>query len=596
MCKGLFYILIMTKKYKYILFFSFFLIFSILLVYLQSKNFDFIAYDDGTYIQANQAIKNGLNIKSIKWAFTSFYASNYHPITWISHIIDYTLYKNNAGDYHIANVIIHILNTLLLFFFLLKATDTIFKSFFVAFFFALHPIHVESVVWIAERKDLLCCFFYFLSIYFYIDYVKESDTKKYYKSFFAFILSLLSKPMAVTLPCVLILFDFWPLERKNINFFKLIKEKIPFFIGSFILSFTTMLAQKGAIKDLSYLPFKIKYSNAITSYFTYIYKTFLPINFGILYPHSLEFSFLKTSIYSIVFVIILIISLHYRKKKPYLTFSWLFYVGTLVPVIGFIQVGGQSMADRYSYIPLTGVFIATVWLSDSILNRFKHKKNIIKVLVSFIAFSLFFLTFKQVSYWRNSFTLFEHTIKITENINKKTPTNIPIRNNLALMLLNKGKVDEAYKILKNVKHTHHYFQYTLGIISMSKQKYNEAIQHFSKAITIDPTFEYGHIGLGKVYQIINQKDKAIKVYEDALLKNKDFDTLRKYLIYFYIEKGELKPILKHSLFLHKKFPKDIGILDIIAKTYGNLGKVELSNKYFLKIKEIQFNELNNESK
>ena len=573
----------MQTKYKNIIIISFFLIATTFLIYFQTRNFDFIVFDDGKYVTNNSNIQNGINCKSIKWAFSSFYASNYHPLTWLSHMLDYGLHKKEAGEHHITNVIIHTINSLLLFFLLFKMTGAVFKSGFVAFLFALHPLHIESVVWISERKDLLCCFFCFASIYFYADYVQNKEIKKkttYLNSLIFFLFALLSKPMSVTLPFVLMLFDFWPLKRKSDIFeFKFIKDKIPFLMGSFIFSIITIFAQQDA---RVYIDFNIRVSNAIISYFTYLYKTFIPIKLSILYMHPMEFFLFKTCFFSLLLIFLTFLFFHYRKKKPYLIVSWFFYLGVLFPTIGIIQVGGQATADRYTYIPLIGIFILFVWLFDDI--DYKYKNFTQKLLPCLILPTLMFLSFKQISYWKNSSTLFNHTIKVTENINKNAPTNILIRNNLALILIGEGKLDEAHKILSDVKYTHPYLLNNIGRIFLKKKEYKKAIKNFEKSIAIGP-MENSYLGLGEAYNAIEQKEKTIKIYEAVLLKKPDFNSVRNSLIAIYAKKASYKKMLRHLLYLHNQNPEQIITLDTIGATYGNLEKFDMALKYFLKALE-----------
>lgn len=358
------------------------LILAIFTVFWQVRSHDFVNYDDDKYVTENRDVKAGLTTQSIIWAFTTTHASNWHPLTWLSHMLDISLFGLNPGWHHLTNLLFHIANTLLLFLILRGMTEEFWKSAFVAALFALHPLHVESVAWIAERKDVLSTFFWMLTILAYAYYVKHPVLRRYLFVLFSFLLGLMSKPMLVTLPFVLLLLDYWPLGRfqmeesgitrnpkkhkskhpeyqKSIAL-RLVREKTPFFVLAGFSSIITFIAQQhgGTVRSLEFLPVKTRVANALISYVAYIGKMIWPFNLAVLYPHpGTTLPMWQTILAGLFLLFISYLVIRKVKKLPYLSIGWFWYVGTLVPVIGLVQVGAQSMADRYTYIPLIGLFI-----------------------------------------------------------------------------------------------------------------------------------------------------------------------------------------------------------------------------------------------
>ena len=430
------------------------LVLGIIVVYTKVQNFDFVGFDDELYVTQNQYVQKGLSLEGLKWAFTTFHSANWHPLTWLSHMLDCELYGLNPAGHHWVNVEFHIANTLLLFFILFKMTGAIFRSALVAAFFALHPLHVESVAWIAERKDVLSTFFGLLSIGAYYCYVKKTSFKYYLLVFVLISLGLMAKPMLVTLPFVLLLLDFWPLNRfqfqhdfrlsskedyvdairKNL---RIILEKIPLFIPIIISCIITFFAQKseGAVKAIWALPMKYRIENAIVSYVKYVLKAVWPYNLAVFYPHPEN----TIPLWQITVGILLIAAacfgaIRTARKYPYILVGLFWYLGTLVPVIGLVQVGDQAMADRYTYVPLIGFFIIVSWgFSDFFKKRLRGQRSGIVLSVAnpldknlfqkfflgtFVAFLLVVLSWKsfiQLNTWKNGITLFEHALSVTQN-------------------------------------------------------------------------------------------------------------------------------------------------------------------------------------
>ena len=401
-----------------------FLVMATLAVYWQVQNYDFVNFDDNDYVYDNRHVQDGLTLKSIIWAFTNIHASNWHPVTWLSHMMDYQLYGMNPGRHHLTNLLFHIANTLLLFLVFRKMTDSLWQSGFVAALFALHPLHVESVAWVSERKDVLSTFFWMLTMWSYIWYVEHPAVKRYILVVLFFALGLMSKPMLVTLPFVLLLLDFYPLNRfqsqqpkgsanaqQRSIALRLILEKIPLFVLVAMSSAMTFYAQKHGktVASLEVIPLKSRVANALVSYVSYIIKTIYPSKLAVLYPHPGILPWWQIAGACLLLVTISFLAIRVVKQSPYFVVGWLWYLGTLVPVIGLVQVGIQSMADRYTYVPLIGIFIIIVWGIPELVAQWRYRKICLATLATVVLTILMAMTWKKVGYWKSSITLFEHT-------------------------------------------------------------------------------------------------------------------------------------------------------------------------------------------
>ncbi len=526
----------------------FLLILSIFLVYFQVLKYGFV-YDDFEYVVKNSKIQNGLNFKSIKWAFFSIELSNWHPLTWISHIIDVSFYGLNAGGHHFTNLIIHTLNSIIFYFIVLRISKNNFLiSSFACFLFALHPLHIESVAWISERKDVLSTFFGFSSIYIYLEYIKHKQKYLYFSFVLAFVLSLMSKAMFVTLPFLLLLFDFLLNRFKEVKVVKLILEKVPLFILSFFSSIIIFIAQSEgeAVANFEGLPFLIRLTNASLSYFKYLYKTFYPKNLAVQYIYDPSLSPLLFFLCLLSIILITYIFFKLRKKKPYLIFGWLWYLGTLVPVIGIVQIGSQPIADRYTYVPLCGIFIL---LAFFFYDLFKKRKSLYLVFSISIILILSVLSFFQVKHWKNPITLFNHTIKVTE---KEGNMNSVARSNLAIFYFYKGQLEKSivqilivlekkpddlsalniagasYAKIGKLKTAEKYFLRALKIkdndakthnnyahLLFQNKNFEAAIFHFKEAFKLDPSNASFCSNIGVVYTNIGDLQEALKYFKKA---------------------------------------------------------------------------------
>ena len=533
-----------------------FLILATFTVYWQVQNYDFVNFDDSKYTYENRHVQEGLTLESITWAFTTIHASNWHPLTWLSHMLDYQLYGMNPGWHHLTNLFLHIANTLLLFLVFRKMTDSLWQSGFVAALFALHPLHVESVAWVSERKDVLSTFFWMLTMWSYIWYVEHPAVKRYILVVLFFALGLMSKPMLVTLPFVLLLLDFYPLNRfqsqqpkgsanaqQRSIALRLILEKIPLFVLVAMSSAMTFYAQKhgGAVKSLDFFPLKARLANALVSYVKYIGKMVYPSKLAVLYPHPGMLPWWKIAGAFLLLVSISFLAIRVVKQSPYFAVGWLWYLGTLVPVIGLVQVGIQSMADRYTYVPLIGIFIIIAWGIPELVAQWQYSKIWLATLATVVLTILMAMTWKQVGCWENSITLFEHTLKVTTN-------NYVPHNNLGMALENQGhtkKAIEHYLQALQIKPDYEDAHYNLGLVLDKQGRTAEAIEHYLQALRIKPDFEKAHNNLGAALDKQGRTEEAIEHYLQALRLKPDYEKTHNNLGAAFFSKGRIDTAIVH---------------------------------------------------
>jgi hypothetical protein len=503
-----------------------------LAVFYQVNQFDFINLDDQVYVTQNNHIQQGITLKGFLWAFSTRHFDLWHPLTWLSFMFDYQLYGLNAGGYHLTNLILHIMSALLLFWLFNRMTGAIWRSAFIAALFAVHPLHVESVVWIAERKDVLSTFFWMLTLCLYVYYTEKPVIKRYLLALLCFACALMSKPMVVSLPIVLILMDYWPLGRLKSNGQKLsenniagiiplwqLREKIPFFILSAVLViFTLYIPYKPTVEPSSViLTFGSRIANAPVSFVTYLGKMFWPHDLAIYYPFIDQLP--AWQIWGSGFLIILIsaVVIIILKRLPYLFVGWMWYAITILPVIGIVQIGGHSMADRYTYIPLIGIFIMVAWFVPDLLKNIPCKKWFL-IISSFTTISLLaVVTTFQIQHWRDNLAVFQHALNVTNNNYKahhgigmayfsrgdmskaifhiseslRIKENNRARNDLGFVLINHGRFTEAeaqfrQSIRANPQNATSYNN--LGAALATQGKYSDAIVEFKKALEIDSSY------------------------------------------------------------------------------------------------------------
>jgi len=500
----------------------------IFLAYYPVFNSYFINYDDPTYVIANNHVKSGITADSIKWAFTTFYFYNWHPLTWISHMLDVELFGLDPMWHHLTNLLFHVVNSLLLFLLFEKMTGASWKSLCLASLFALHPLHVESVAWVSERKDVLSTFFWFLTMLAYVHYTKKPKATKYMLCALFFILGLMAKPMLVTLPIVLLLIDYWPLERlrqgipdtdgerngsPNVSLSSLILEKVPLGLLSVGSSIITFLVQKkgGALSENSSLIANV--GNALVSYTNYVIKMFWPSKLAVYYPYNPA----ATSAWQIALaaggiIVVSVLVLLAAKHFPYLAVGWFWYLITLVPVIGFIRVGQHAMADRYTYIPLIGVFIVVIWGMSDLAERFCIPRRVLAILMVAIIVTCAVLTNLQARKWHDSITLFTHTLEVTES-------NSLVHKNLAAALAMEGRFAEAlHHASESLRIQPEPLEYvTQGSLYFQLGHYEKAIESCKNSIALLPDSDKAHFILGVSY--IQLRDYHSAIAEYRVLRN-----------------------------------------------------------------------------
>ena len=494
-----------------------------LAIYAQVIGHQFITLDDPTYIQENSMVNHGLTRAGLAWAFTTFHVANWHPLTWISHMVDCQLFGMNAGGHLLVNALIHAANTLLVFWFLLRTTHARWPSALVAALFALHPLHVESVAWASERKDTLSTFFGLLSLIAYVRYVEAPSSIRYVWTAITLALGLLAKPMLVTWPFVMLLLDYWPLGRwqsakskaQEKKLIKLILEKIPLFILVAASAVITLIAQSrgGAVRTLAHEPLALRLSNTLVSYAKYLLLTFWPNDLAVYYPLA-PGGIPGWQIVGAAFLLIGITAFCFlqRKIRPYLILGWLWFLGTLVPVIGLVQVGGQTMADRYFYVPSIGLFVALVFGLADLVKSWRVAPSLCGGISAAALLILATLTNVQIQRWHDSFTLFEHTLSVT-------PPNLRIEHNLGVALGASNRFDEAATHFEKALQIDPNFYDGLVAMSVTRShqgRMPEAIEYFQAAIRLQPDTPKAHVQLAHALWEQNRDQEALEEMRRAL--------------------------------------------------------------------------------
>ena len=514
------------------------------IVFWQVGSHEFVNYDDDVYVTDNPQVQAGLKYKSVIWAFTTTHGANWHPLTWLSHMLDSQLYGSNPRGHHFTSLLLHLANTLLLFFILKRMTGALWQSGFVAALFALHPLHVESVAWVAERKDVLSTLFWLLTMWAYVRYVEHPGLRRYVFTFCIFALGLMAKPMLVTLPFVLLLMDYWPLSRFRADrvdverkppiqlpsrfmksdriVLRLIWEKIPLFVLAAVSSMVTLMVQQrgGAVESTDILSVKLRIANGLVSYVSYIGNMIWPQGLAVFYPHP-EASLPLWQVVGagLLLAAISIAVLRVARRHPYLPVGWLWYLGTLVPVIGLVQVGIQARADRYTYVPLIGLFIIIAWGVPYLVKRLKSRKILLGTATGILLLGLMVSSWIQLQHWKSNATLFEHAINVTAN-------NYLAHDNLGNVLAQKGKIDEAIAhyytalgIKPNSANTHN----NLALALLGLGRIDEAIGHYRVALNYQSNSPEIHNNLGVSLARRGQIDEAIAHYFIALRLKADYE-------------------------------------------------------------------------
>lgn len=494
------------------------------IVFGQTLGHDFVNYDDKTYVYGNSLVSPGLTWRGLARAFVDTQTNNWHPLTIISHMIDCQFYDLKAGGHHFTNVLLHTVAAVLLFFWLRNITGNVWASAFVSVVFAIHPLRVESVAWIAERKDVLSALFFFLTLGAYARYVRTRSFGRYLTMSILFLCGLMSKPMLVTLPLVLLLLDYWPLKRFSDlkSFRRMTLEKLPLFVLSLAPAIVAFALQVQSPASVGQLPFVWRLENALVTYVTYVWQIFWPIDLAVFYPHpDNHLAFWQVALAAAFLIAMTWIVFALRRNGPYLLVGWLWYLIMLFPVIGIIEVGLQGHADRYTYLPHVGLYIALTWFAADVSKWLPHRKEILAAVGIVIVVSLSACAWKQTTYWRNGETLWAHALAATKN-------NDVALTNLGTLLMERGQLDDALS----------YFQKALAVRSGSEQRHynlslalihdsvgnvlaregrlDEAIVHLRQAVELRPDYPDAHYNLGTALFQKGDLDGAIAQWRATL--------------------------------------------------------------------------------
>jgi len=490
------------------------------IVFGQTLRHDFVNYDDPRYVYQNTKITSGLNMAGVAWAFSHIHAENWHPLTTITHMLDCQLYGLKAGWHHFTNVLLHGVASILLFLALQHMTGALWRSAFVAAVFAIHPLHVESVAWVAERKDVLSGVFFMLTLLAYVHYARAPSTWRYLIVAVAFALGLMSKPMLVTVPFVLLLLDYWPLRRitdqrthPGHQLLSLLVEKIPLIALSAVSSTVTFLAQRGALGWTEQLPMLSRFNNAIVAYIIYVRQMFWPAGLAVFYPHpENRLPPWEISLALSVLIGITVAAVILRKKAPYLITGWFWYLGMLVPVIGLVQVGWQGHADRYTYLPQIGLYIAGTWAFADLTASWRRRRVLLGAAALLVIGALSCSASIQTSYWRNSETLFTHALAVTKH-------NDVAENNLGIIFLQNGQLDDAISRLQaaiDLRPENGPAHNNLAKALLQKGRVAEAMVHYRKFLEIEPENVEARNNLGTALIQQGRIREAIEQWQDAL--------------------------------------------------------------------------------
>jgi len=481
--------------------------FLVLMVYFQVASFQYINFDDNLYVYENSMVLSGLNWESIKWAFTTFQTGNWHPITWLSLELDVQFWGGLPGPHHIMNVMFHLFTGVLAYLVFERMTGRFLESFAIAALFLVHPTHVESVAWIAERKDVLCGVFWFASMWCYVRWCRAGAkpwTTYYVAALGLFAIGLLAKPMVITLPFVLVLCDIWPLRRsgngKSKDYVRLLVEKWPFLLLSIASAVVTVIAQRsvGAVQSLDRLPIELRVENSIISYAKYVLMAFWPVKLAVWYPYERVINLGEVVAATAFILLITAICIWQFQNRKYLLVGWLWFLGTMVPVIGLVQVGAQAMADRYTYLPYFGLFMMVVFGVSEITDSLRLDRRILFTVASIVVVILASLSFIQAGKWSDNETLYRYTLAVTKD-------NYLIAQNLCGHLLTETRIDEAEQFCQasvDIQPDYYPAVNGMGMIHFGRGDYAKAELDFAKAVSISPRVagSYSNLALSQMLQ------------------------------------------------------------------------------------------------
>lgn len=529
------------------------------LSYLPVFNADFIEFDDPDYITQNDWVKAGITSEGIHWAFTQFYAANWHPLTWVSHMLDCEFYGMHPTGHHLSSLIFHIANSILLYLLFFYATNAPYKSLAMGLFFAIHPLHVESVAWISERKDVLSTFFGLLCILQYYHYIQNFEKKYYYLMILFLCLSLMSKAMFVTMPLLLIILDIWPFKRTDTRRFK---DKFPLFIPIIPTCLNTLIAQLegDAIYSLSDVSLSNRLLNAFISHVQYIYKTIWPNHLSFLYPYPEQVN-VWPAILCLFFILVMMITAYsFFSKMPFLLTGYMWFIVSLLPVIGIIQIGPQSMADRYTYVPHMGLFWAITWTLDSVMSKRPHRQLLFGIFcIAFIGFAC--KTYHQAQFWQNGKILFQQAVLNTKN-------NDIAHSNLGACLTNPTEAMEQFNLSLEINPKNMAARINKGSCLLSMEKTRDASRVFHSILKDSPNHPQANIALADMYYQQHQYKKALLYYKHALEHAQNCSSIYLKMAHVFQDSGKLI----ESQFFYRKALKLNPLSSVIHCEYGCLLK------------------------
>lgn len=562
------------------------LILTTLIVFHQLPSHDFINLDDDLFVYENPQVQAGLTKQSVIWAFTTFHPDYWRPLSWLSHMLDCQLFGLRPGLHHLVNLLFHLANTALLLFILRKMTGSLWRSSFVAALFALHPLHVESVAWVAERKDVLAAFFWLLTMWAYSRYAELPERNRYLFILPFFALGLMTKPIVVTLPVVLLLLDFWPLGRLQLHqvgprsnpgvakssAISLVWEKIPLFALSAGMIGLTLLATEevGTLKSFDLFPLSTRIANALVTYPSYLIKMIRPQGLAVYYPYPTAIPMWQGAGAGILLVCLSVIMIRAGRNRPYLAVGWLWYLTTLLPVIGLVQAGSQAMADRYTYLSLIGPFIMIAWTVPSLLEGWRHRRVVLALSTTILFSFLVVCTWVQLQHWKNSVTLFQHTIDVTSD-------NYFAHNNLGVALARQGRLDEAihhYSKSLHIRPDQAEVHNNLGNALVARGDFEEALGHYYEALRIKPDFASAHNNLGSVLARQGKVDEAVKHYQEALRIKPDYAGAHYNLGNVLVDRGNVDEAISHYTATLQIWPDWAGAHNNLGLALEKRGRLE----------------------
>jgi tetratricopeptide (TPR) repeat protein len=564
------------------------LAFVTLLVYCRVARFDFTNFDDPYFIYANPMVSNGLTIKGVFWGLTTSYYDWWHPIMWWSHMLDCQLFGLRPGLHHLENLGFHVANTLLVFGLLRRSTGAWKRSAFVAALFALHPVHVESVAWLAERKDVLSTFFFLLCLWTYLDYVQERaaqssrSSHSYRLTLLLYVLGLMTKPMILTLPFVMLLLDCWPLRRiaawspdgrasaAGLPWFTLVMEKVPFFaltIGSCLVTYLGMKAGHNLVSGEE-VHWSLRFTNVPVSYTRYLGKIFWPANMAVFYPRPMHWEFWQVAGAVLVLILLSALAIVYMRPAPYFMFGWLLFLGVLVPVIGIIPNGAYSMADRYTYVPSIGIFVACVWGLAEISVRWKHRDAILTAAAALTLVVCSSLTWHQIGFWRNNYTLWDHCVAVTRD-------NAIAHFQWGWALQSDGREKEAiphYREALRIQPGFLNANLNLGVALAAAGELREATNYFGKALRIKPGYDKANINLGNALCRLEDFSGATNCYAQVLTVDPNDGSTHRVYALALVELGDFTGAISHANEALRLDPNDFWASVFKGRALSGLGK------------------------